>query len=75
MTAVRILEAVGLGSENVVSNRAFSPVFLLSFHSEVMALLPGCRLDRDTGGDRDSGQDMLGCEISSFTTLSNPVKK
>ena len=62
--------------KNVVSNMIFSPWSLVSFHSRVMTLLPGDIICTGTPGAveiRDG--DMVGCRISSFEPLSNPVRR
>lgn len=61
--------------ENVVANMTFPPMFLVSFHSKVMTLLPGDIISTGTPGAaviRDG--DVVSCEIPGFTTLANPVK-
>ena len=60
---------------NTVSNMTFSPWSLVAFHSEVMTLLPGDIISTGTPGAvvlRDG--DTLGCRISGFEPLYNPVK-
>lgn len=60
---------------NTVSNMTFSPWWLVAFHSEVMTLLPGDIVSTGTPGAvvlRDG--DTLGCRISGFGPLYNPVK-
>jgi 2-keto-4-pentenoate hydratase/2-oxohepta-3-ene-1,7-dioic acid hydratase in catechol pathway len=61
---------------NAVSNMVFSPWSLVSFHSKVMTLLPGDVICTGTPGAveiRDG--DVVGCRISSFEPLSNPVRR
>jgi 2-keto-4-pentenoate hydratase/2-oxohepta-3-ene-1,7-dioic acid hydratase in catechol pathway len=61
---------------NFVSNMVFSPWSLVSFHSEVMTLLPGDVFSTGTPGAvevRDG--DVVGCRISSFEPLINPVRR
>lgn len=61
--------------ENVVDNMTFPPMFLVSFHSKVMTLLPGDIISTGTPGAtviRDG--DVVSCEIPGFRTLKNPVK-
>jgi 2-keto-4-pentenoate hydratase/2-oxohepta-3-ene-1,7-dioic acid hydratase in catechol pathway len=62
--------------KNVVSNMIFPPWFLVSFHSKVMTLLPGDIICTGTPGAvevRDG--DVAECRISSFESLSNPVRR
>lgn len=59
---------------NTVSNMTFPPLDLVSFHSEVMTLLPGDIISTGTPGAvvvRDG--DSIGCDIPGFEPLSNPV--
>ena len=59
---------------NSVSNMTFSPWSLVAFHSEVMTLLPGDIISTGTPGAvvlQDG--DTLGCWISGFEPLYNPV--
>lgn len=61
--------------KNTVSNMTFPPLWLISFHSQVMTLLPGDIISTGTPGAaviRDS--DVVSCEIPGFTKLANPVK-
>lgn len=59
---------------NVVSNMTFSPMDLVSFHSEVMTLLPGDVISTGTPGAVEiKDGDILECRISGFEPLSNPV--
>ena len=60
--------------KNSVSNMTFSPWFLVSFHSQIMTLLPGDVLSTGTPGAvviRDG--DVAECRITGFEPLSNPV--
>lgn len=60
--------------ENVVSNMTFSPWFLVSFHSKVMALLPGDIISTGTPGALEiQDGDVISCRIDGFEPLSNPV--
>ena len=59
---------------NTVSNMMFSPWWLVSFHSQVMTLLPGDIISTGTPGAvviREG--DVAECCISGFEPLSNPV--
>ena len=59
---------------NTVSNMMFSPWWLVSFHSQVMTLLPGDIISTGTPGAvviREG--DVAECRISGFEPLSNPV--
>lgn len=61
--------------KNTVSNMTFPPLWLVSFHSKVMTLLPGDIISTGTPGAaviRDG--DLISCQIPGFTTLTNPVK-
>jgi 2-keto-4-pentenoate hydratase/2-oxohepta-3-ene-1,7-dioic acid hydratase in catechol pathway len=60
--------------ENVVSNMTFSPWFLVSFHSKVMALSPGDIISTGTPGALEiQDGDVISCRIDGFEPLSNPV--
>ena len=60
--------------ENAVSNMTFSPYELVAFHSRVMTLLPGDVISTGTPGAVEvRGGDVVGCRISGFEALSNPV--
>ena len=59
---------------NAISNMTFSPQHLISFHSEMMPLLPGDIISTGTPGavvihDGDS----VTCEITGVGSLTNPV--
>lgn len=59
---------------NTVSNMMFSPWWLVSFHSQVMTLLPGDIISTGTPGAvviREG--DVVECRIADFEPLSNPV--
>ena len=59
---------------NTVSSMMFSPWWLVSFHSQVMTLLPGDIISTGTPGAvviREG--DVAECRISGFEPLSNPV--
>lgn len=60
--------------KNTVSNMTFPPLWLLSFHSKVMTLLPGDIISTGTPGAaviRDG--DVVSCEIPGLAALTNPV--
>jgi 2-keto-4-pentenoate hydratase/2-oxohepta-3-ene-1,7-dioic acid hydratase in catechol pathway len=59
---------------NTVSNMTFSPWWLVSFHSQVMTLLPGDVISTGTPGAViiEEG-DVAECRITGFVPLSNPV--
>lgn len=62
-------------AENIVANMRFPPDYLVAFHSEVMTLLPGDIIS--TGTPRAvqiKDGDVIECQISGFSSLSNPVK-
>jgi 2-keto-4-pentenoate hydratase/2-oxohepta-3-ene-1,7-dioic acid hydratase in catechol pathway len=63
-------------SSNKVSNMMFSPWWLVSFHSKVMTLLPGDVISTGTPGAVEiRAGDVAECRISSFESLSNPVRR
>jgi 2-keto-4-pentenoate hydratase/2-oxohepta-3-ene-1,7-dioic acid hydratase in catechol pathway len=58
-----------------VANMTFPPDFLISFHSQVMTLLPGDIISTGTPGAvpiRDG--DRVECRIDGFEPLRNPVR-
>ena len=61
---------------NTVSNMTFSPWELVAFHSRIMTLLPGDIIATGTpGAVVIQGGDVLGCRISGFVPLTNPVTR
>jgi 2-keto-4-pentenoate hydratase/2-oxohepta-3-ene-1,7-dioic acid hydratase in catechol pathway len=59
---------------NTVSNMAFSPWWLVSFHSRIMTLLPGDVISTGTPGAVVIQEgDVAECRITGFEPLSNPV--
>jgi len=61
--------------ENTVSNMTFQPRFLISFHSQVMTLLPGDIISTGTPGAVVIRQgDVVSCRIDGFEQLENPVE-
>lgn len=65
-----------LHRENVVSNMAFPPFYLVAFHSHVATLYPGDIISTGTPGavvieDGDVAQ----CRIDGLGELSNPVRR
>ncbi len=64
-----------LWRENVVSNMAFPPDYLVSFHSHVATLFPGDIISTGTPGavPIDEG-DVAECRIEGLGTLANPVR-
>ncbi len=61
-------------AENVVANMTFPPDFLVSFHSQVMRMLPGDIIS--TGTPRAvhiTDGDVVECWIKGFEPLINPV--
>jgi 2-keto-4-pentenoate hydratase/2-oxohepta-3-ene-1,7-dioic acid hydratase in catechol pathway len=59
---------------NTVSNMMFSPWWLVSFHSQIMTLLPGDVILTGTpGAVVISEGDLAECRITGFEPLSNPV--
>jgi 2-keto-4-pentenoate hydratase/2-oxohepta-3-ene-1,7-dioic acid hydratase in catechol pathway len=65
-----------LHRENVVANMAFSPYYLISFHSQVMTLHPGDIISTGTPGAAviEHG-DIAECRIEGLGALTNPVKR
>ncbi len=65
-----------LHRENIVANMTFNPWYLVSFHSQVMTLLPGDIISTGTPGAvviHDG--DMAECRIDGFLPLINPVRQ
>lgn len=61
--------------ENTVSNMTFQPQFLISFHSQVMTLLPGDIISTGTPGAVVIRQgDVVSCRIDGFEQLDNRVE-
>ena len=61
-------------ARNVVANMTFRPDFLVSFHSEVMTLLPGDIISSGTPGAAPiQGGDVVECRIDGFSPLMNQV--
>jgi 2-keto-4-pentenoate hydratase/2-oxohepta-3-ene-1,7-dioic acid hydratase in catechol pathway len=61
---------------DVVRGMAFSPAFLVSFHSKVMPLYPGDILSPGTpGAVRIEDGDVVRCEIPGIGVLENPVRR
>jgi 2-keto-4-pentenoate hydratase/2-oxohepta-3-ene-1,7-dioic acid hydratase in catechol pathway len=59
---------------NTVSNMMFSPWWLVSFHSQIMTLLPGDVILTGTPGAVVIQEgDVAECRITGFEPLSNPV--
>ncbi len=65
-----------LHRENLVTNMAFTPHFLVAFHSRVMSLYPGDIISTGTPGAVviEEG-DVAECRIEGFGSLSNPVRR
>ncbi|MDX1409015.1 MAG: fumarylacetoacetate hydrolase family protein, partial [Saprospiraceae bacterium] len=65
-----------LHRDNVVSNMAFPPFYLVAFHSHVATLYPGDIISTGTPGAVviEDG-DIAECRIDGLGTLSNPVKR
>jgi 2-keto-4-pentenoate hydratase/2-oxohepta-3-ene-1,7-dioic acid hydratase in catechol pathway len=65
-----------LHRENVVSNMAFPPHYLVAFHSNVMTLYPGDIISTGTPGAVviEPG-DTAECRIENLGTLVNPVQR
>jgi 2-keto-4-pentenoate hydratase/2-oxohepta-3-ene-1,7-dioic acid hydratase in catechol pathway len=59
---------------NTVSSMIFSPWWLVSFHSQIMTLLPGDVISTGTpGAVAIQDGDVVACRITGFEPLSNPV--
>ncbi len=65
-----------LHRENVVSNMAFPPFYLVAFHSHVATLYPGDIISTGTPGAVviEDG-DLAQCRIEGLGELSNPVRR
>ncbi|KPK35431.1 MAG: fumarylacetoacetate hydrolase [Betaproteobacteria bacterium SG8_40] len=65
-----------LHRENVVSNMAFPPFYLVAFHSHVATLYPGDIISTGTPGAVviEDG-DLAQCRIDGLGELSNPVRR
>lgn len=62
--------------ENVVSNMAFPPDYLVSFHSHVATLFPGDIISTGTPGAVPIHEgDVAECRIDGLGTLKNPVRR
>ncbi|MFC2025281.1 fumarylacetoacetate hydrolase family protein [Chloroflexota bacterium] len=61
-------------AQNVVSNMTFPPDYLVSFHSEVMTLLPGDIISTGTPRAVQINEgDVVECQIDGFVPLKNPA--
>ena len=61
-------------AENIIANMTFTPDLLVSYHSQVMTLLPGDIISTGTPGAVPVHHgDVVQCRIADFTTLVNPV--
>lgn len=61
-------------AENVVAAMTFPPDFLVSYHSQIMTLLPGDVLSTGTPGATElSHGDVLEAHLDGFPRLVNPV--
>ena len=62
-------------ADDRVVNMTFPPDLLVSFHSEVMTLLPGDIISTGTPGAAPiQDGDRVECRIDGFETLMNPVR-
>lgn len=60
--------------KNTVDHMTFGPNYLVSFHSQVMTLLPGDIISTGTpGAVHINDGDSVECQIEGFETLVNPV--
>jgi 2-keto-4-pentenoate hydratase/2-oxohepta-3-ene-1,7-dioic acid hydratase in catechol pathway len=61
-------------AENTVSNMTFPPDFLVSYHSQIMTMLPGDIISTGTPGAVPlKNSDIIECCISGFQPLMNHV--
>jgi 2-keto-4-pentenoate hydratase/2-oxohepta-3-ene-1,7-dioic acid hydratase in catechol pathway len=61
-------------AENTVSNMTFPPDFLVSYHSQIMTMLPGDIISTGTPGAVPlKNGDIIKCRISGFQPLMNHV--
>lgn len=62
-------------AKNMVNNMRYPPDYLVSFHSQVMTLLPGDIISTGTPRAKKINHgDVIECKISGFHPLSNPVE-
>lgn len=65
-----------LHRENLVANMAFSPYYLVAFHSQVATLYPGDIISTGTpGAVVIRAGDVAECRIEGLGTLKNPVER
>ena len=61
-------------AENIVSNMTFPPDFLVSYHSQIMTMLPGDIISTGTPGAAPlKNGDIIECRIPGFHPLMNHV--
>ncbi|MHA1112436.1 MAG: fumarylacetoacetate hydrolase family protein [Promethearchaeota archaeon] len=61
-------------AENTINNMTFPPDFLVSFHSEAMTFLSGDNISTGTPRVVElHSKDIIGCQITRFPSLHNPV--
>jgi 2-keto-4-pentenoate hydratase/2-oxohepta-3-ene-1,7-dioic acid hydratase in catechol pathway len=61
-------------AENTVANMTFPPDFLVSYHSQIMTMLPGDIISTGTPGAAPlKNGDIIECRISGFHPLMNHV--
>jgi 2-keto-4-pentenoate hydratase/2-oxohepta-3-ene-1,7-dioic acid hydratase in catechol pathway len=61
-------------AENTVANMTFPPDSLVSYHSQIMTMLPGDIISTGTPGAAPlKDGDIIECRISGFQPLMNPV--
>ena len=61
-------------AENTVTNMTFPPDFLVSYHSQIMTMLPGDIISTGTPGAAPlKNGDIIECRISGFHPLMNHV--
>ncbi|GAB1489211.1 fumarylacetoacetate hydrolase family protein [Opitutaceae bacterium] len=61
-------------AKNTVANMTFPPDFLVSYHSQIMTMLPGDIISSGTPGASPLAHgDVIECRVDGFFPLTNPV--
>jgi 2-keto-4-pentenoate hydratase/2-oxohepta-3-ene-1,7-dioic acid hydratase in catechol pathway len=72
---VRTVHNGAVHARNVVRNMTFPPDQLVSYHSQIMTMLPGDILSSGTpGAVALADGDVIACHIDGFEPLVNPVR-
>lgn len=72
--AVRTVINGKVFAENTVANMTFPPDFLVSYHSQIMTMLPGDIISSGTPGAAPLAHgDEIECRVDGFPALRNPV--